>query len=137
MIIDIALAFLFLASITILWYRVSIRIPELVAIPDMVITERLLQDSAKMRLFILRLKSLYHERRITESFYRFLAKIVYRLHIMILRFDNSLVLYLKKIHFKGAFTNGNGEYWKKLHLESKTPVPATRIEEVKRKQLPE
>lgn len=133
MLVDIVLALIFLASITTLWYRVSIRIPELVAIPDMVITERLLQDSAKMRLFILRLKSLYHERRITEAFYRFLAKILYRLHIMILRFDNSLVLYLKKIHSRGAFTNGNGEYWKKLHSESKAPVSATRIEEVKRK----
>lgn len=133
MIINALFALIFLASIATLWYRVSIRIPELVAIPDMVITERLLQDSAKMRLFILRLKSLYHERRITESFYRFLAKIVYRLHIMILRFDNSLVSYLKKIHSKGAFTNGNGEYWRKLHSEPRAPVLATRIEEVKRR----
>lgn len=137
MIIDAIFALIFLASIITLWYRVSIRIPELVAIPDMVITERLLQDSAKMRLFLLRLKSLYHERRITETFYRFLAKILYRLHIIILRFDNSLVFYLKKMHSRGAFTNGNGEYWKRLHSEPAASVHATRIEEVKRKQLPE
>ncbi len=133
MIIDVIFAIIFLASIVTLWYRVSVKIPELVAIPDMVITERLQQDSAKMRLFLLRLKSLYHERRITETFYRFLAKILYRLHIMILRLDNSLVSYLKKMHSKGAFTNGNGEYWRKLHSEPMTSAMVTRMDEVKRK----
>jgi len=134
MILDTIFALIFLSGITVLWYRVSLKLPELVAIPDMVITERLQQDSAKLRLFLLRLKSLYHERRIIETFYRFFAKILYRLHIVVLRLDNNLVSYLKKIHSKGAFTNGNGEYWKKLHPEPTASVSTnTRIEEIKRK----
>lgn len=135
MILDIAFGTIFLVSMAALWNRISIKIPELAAVPDTVITERLEQDSARIRLFLLRLKAIYNEKRITETFYRILVKALYRFHILILRFDNGLVSYLKRLHAKGAFSNGNGEYWKQL----KTPVVSPteqphRVEEIKIKK---
>lgn len=145
MIVDIFFAVSFLASAFIFWYRLSLKIPELIAIPDQVITERLEEDSAGMRLFLLRLKTYYREGRHKQVFWSFLGKVFYRIHLLLMRTDNGTVVLLKKIRAHGGMVNGNGntilkgkEYWQKLQepQEKASPLSAkTRIiEEVRKRE---
>ncbi len=108
MVLDLTFILIFVASFIALWYRVSIKIPELVAIPDEVITARLEENSARLRLFLLQFKTFYREGRQTILFWQVLAKTLYRLHIFILRIDNGLNSALKKIRERGIYLNGNG-----------------------------
>lgn len=104
MFLDIILLMVFLGSLFLLWYRVSEKIPELAFVPDVVIADRLKEDSAKVRLFILHLKTFYKEQHYRDILFNFLAKTLHKLHIGLMRLDNFLVAYVKKI--KPA--NGNG-----------------------------
>jgi hypothetical protein len=97
MILNIILAVVFLSSASYLWYRTSLKIPELVAIPDRVITARLEEDSASVRLFLLHFKASLREGRHKKLFWSFLEKSVYRIHILLLKADNGTVFLLKKI----------------------------------------
>lgn len=110
MMFDIILAILFVGSTGVIWYRISERIPELVAIPDEVIVERLHEDSARIRVFLLNLKLWWREKQYREPLWRFCEKIVYRLHILLLRADNGMVLLLKKVRTFGGIPNGNGNW---------------------------
>ena len=117
MLIDITLLLIFLAGLGGLWYKVTQKIPELVAIPDQVITERLHEDSARVRIFILHLKTFYREARYKEVFLKIAGRALYKLHIAVLRVDNFLTRLLQKIKTTGAFNgngNTNGDYWKQL-----------------------
>lgn len=140
MILDITLLLIFLAGLGALGYKITEKIPELVAIPDQVITERLHEDSAKVRLFILHLKSFYKEARYKEVFLRIAGRALYKIHIFILRMDNFAVRILQKIKTAGAFNgngNTNGEYWKQLQ-ESKSEAPVNghpRTQEVRKKRV--
>ena len=149
MTVDIILVVLFITSIFFLWYKVSQKIPELIAIPDQVITARFEEDSAKFRIFIVHLKSYYLEGRYKETFFRILGKALYRIHIIFLRLDNGVASLLKKIRARQEVNGGNGngvispeilsdktpesaQYWKGLKTES---LPASkevnRIQEIK------
>src|SRR3989344_1201249 len=109
MVIDISFAFIFIASALAFWYRVSAKLPELIAIPDDVIASRLHEDSAKFRVFALRLKLAYEEKRVQAGLLKVLGKFLYRFHIVIMRLDNWTLLCLKKIRAKGYYSgNGNG-----------------------------
>lgn len=148
MFIDIILAVSFLAGAFVFWYRLSLKIPELIAIPDQVITERLEEDSAGMRLFLLRIKSYYREGKHKQVFWSFLGKTFYRMHLLLMRTDNGTVALLKKIRTHGGIVNGNGnsgsgnttvsskDYWQKLQepkeitLSSKSRL----IEEVRKRE---
>lgn len=141
MILDISLVLIFFASIFTLWYLVSIKIPELVAIPDQVIAERLAEDSAKFQLFILHFKSFFLEKRYKKLLLNFLEKLLYRFHIFILRLDNITVSFLKTVRENGngnvnGATNGSSEYWNELR-EKKSFSPKSSMQEVRSKgQLP-
>lgn len=137
--IDLVFAIIFFVGVFGLWYRITQKIPELVAIPDQVITERLHEDSAQVRLFVLHLKTFYKEARYKDIFYGFLEKLLYKLHIVILRIDNAVVRVLKGVKTTGAINgngNGNGEYWKQLQEGlSNSAVKNTRIQEVRPKKI--
>jgi len=105
MFIDIILGLVFLAGLLGLAYAVSLKIPKLAGVSDSVIRESLKEDSAKIRLFVLHLKTFYQEDKLKDFFYGILAKLIYKFHIFILRFDNSMLSYLKKIRNS---TNGLG-----------------------------
>lgn len=141
MFIDIAFAIIFFVGVFGLWYRITQKIPELVAIPDQVITERLHEDSAQVRLFVLHLKTFYKEARYKDIFYGFLGKLLYKLHIVILRIDNAVVQTLKGVKTTGAINgngngNGNGEYWKQLQEGlSNSALKSTRMQEVRTKKV--
>ena len=139
MVIDAALAIIFLGSAFLLWYRVSLRLPELIAIPDQVITERLHEDSARLRLFLLHLKKYYKEERHKEVFWIYLSKILYKTHLFLMRMDNWVVGVLRN-----ARQNGEGvekevkepsgpEYWKKLQESNSSIITKKKqsVEEVK------
>lgn len=97
MLIDILLGIIFVGSCFFLWYRISEKIPEVVAIHDEVITQRLHENSARLRIFLLHVKTFYKEEYYHNLFWNFLGKIFYKLHIFVLRIDNSLLGFLKKI----------------------------------------
>lgn len=95
-----------MGSVFTLWYLISKKIPELVAIPDDVIARRLEEDSARVRVFLLRFKSFYTEGRIKEFFWSIVAKILHRTHIVLMRVDNGTVALLKRVRGNG---NGSGK----------------------------
>lgn len=136
MIIDFLLAIIFAASTATLWYRISGKLPELIAIPDQVITERFHEDSARLRLFVLNFKTWYKEQHYREAFWRVLVKALYKLHIFLLRLDNGIVALLKGLRESGKVSsvNGNADYWKELQQNSTPTVKDNRIREVRVKK---
>lgn len=140
MIIDITFLLIFLAGFFGLWYKITQKIPELVAIPDQVISERLYEDSAKVRLFVFHLKIFFKEAKYKEVFLKIAGRTLYKLHISILRIDNFAVRLLQKIKTTGAFNgngNTNGDYWKKLQedvYDSEAPK-SPRIQGFRKKRV--
>lgn len=139
MIINILLIIMVLGSAFAFWYRLSVKIPELVAVPDQVIAERLEEDSAKFRLFLLHFKTWFLEKRYKIFLLNAAGKAIYRLHILFLKLDNALVALLKKIRESGVSLDGNGQngrsdYWKRLQNAEASPSPhASRIQEVRQR----
>ena len=139
MIIGFSLLAVFLISVFMLWYRISEKIPELIAVPDQVIVERLHEDSAKIRIFMLDAKKWYKEKHYEQTFWNFCGKTLYKFHILLLRTDNGTVAFLKKVRAHGGINeigNGNGEYWKKLQrgLSSTRAAKDNKIHEVRAKK---
>jgi len=141
---DLLLIIVFIGSAGALWYRVSEKIPELVAIPDEVIVDRLHDDSARVRVFLLNLKHWWREEQYREPLWRFCEKVVYRLHIFLLRADNGMMALLKKVRSLGGLPgNGNGNRkGDQIHeAEPETTPPASPsfrsalIQEVRRKKV--
>ncbi len=97
MLIDILLGIVFVGSCFALWYRLSEKIPQVVAIHDEVITQRLHENSARLRIFLLHFKTFYKEEYYHNLFWNFLGKVCYKLHIFVLKIDNALVGFLKKL----------------------------------------
>jgi len=138
MIVDIILIAIFFTGALALWYLLSLKIPELVAIPDQVIAERLAEDSAKFRLFILNFKSFFREKRYKKLLLSFLGKLLYRFHIFILRVDNITVSLLKIMRENennslNGISNGNSEYWNELR-DKKSSSGRNVIREVRSKK---
>ena len=104
MAINVLLGGAFFGSFFLLWYRISQKIPEIVAIHDEVITQRLHEDSARFRIFLLHVKTFYKEEYYQTIFWNCLGKVFYRVHIIVLRCDNYLIGLLKKIRTHGGLT---------------------------------
>jgi hypothetical protein len=96
MLFNIFLSVSLVGSLALLWRRMSEKIPELVAIPDDVIVARLHEDSARVRIFLLHVRTFWREPRYRRAFWRFLEKICYRTHIVFLKMDNGLMALVKK-----------------------------------------
>lgn len=107
MIVNIVLGVLFLGSTGMLLFLFRGKMPQLAAIPEYIIAERLHARSAKFRLFIFHFKSFFRERRYWEVILRITGKTLYRIHIVVMRVDNGLVTLLKKLRANG-FAHGNG-----------------------------
>lgn len=108
MIFNLILGVLFAGSAGYVWYLISARIPELIAIPDEVIVERLHEDSARVRIFLLHAKTFWREPRYHHAFWRFCEKIIQRAHIALMRADNGVVTLLKKVRSSADTANRNG-----------------------------
>lgn len=136
MIIDVILGLIFISSTFALWYSVSEKLPQLIAIPDRVITERFHEDSARLRLFILNIKTWYREQQHQEALWRIYIKILYRLHIFLMRLDNGIVELLKGVREGEKLTSGNGsgDYWKQLQQDPISTTKDNRIREVRVKK---
>ena len=101
MLVDFFLAAILLTSAGALWYVISLKIPELVAVSDAVIVERLHEDSARVRIFLLHFKTFYREGRYRAWLWKLCEKAVARIHIFLLRADNGIVGILQKIRAAG------------------------------------
>ena len=104
MLIDILLGIIFVGSCFALWYRISEKIPQVVAIHDEVITQRLHENSARLRIFLLHFKTFYKEEYYLNLFWSFFGKVFYKLHIFVLRLDNYIISVLKKIRARNGFS---------------------------------
>lgn len=151
MLFDLTLILVGIGSTGVLWYRVSQKIPELVAIPDDVIIDRLHEDSARIRVFLLNARRYLREREYRPLFLQYAEKALHRLHILMLRLDNGTVLLLKKVRALLGETNGNGSTSASAHVAQEPQgkifpappiVPAIkisthpRIHEVRRRRTP-
>ena len=152
MLFNITLAISFLSSVLILWYRVSEKIPELIAIPDTVIFERLHEDSARIRIFLLHLKTFWREPQYQEAFRGFCEKILSRIHIALMRMDNGVNVLLKNIRSSNPVSSSSPPIpelpptpqpfaTQDMHIEApkKTymsgyAIPHKRVQEVRRKK---
>lgn len=127
MVFDLLLIAVSCASIGILWYRISQKIPELVAIPDEIIIERLHEDSARIRVFLLSFRRRWSERAHHQLFLRYAEKALYKTHILVLRFDNGMMALLKKIRTAGdglPLTGQVGQGIPEPRSEEKQHTPA-------------
>lgn len=128
MLFDIALAAVCIAATVALWHRISLKIPELVAIPDEVIIGRLHEDSAKIRVFLLSIRRHWQEGNFRQFFLRRAEKALCRAHIFILRTDNGTMALLKKVRTVLGETNGNGAV--SVSASAKTTQDASEQERV-------
>lgn len=113
----------------ILGHRISLKIPQLAAISDEVITARFEEDSAKLRLLLLNFKSFYREGKFKIFFWSFSAKIVRRLHIALLRLDNGAVTLLERIKVRVGETNaGKGD----IPVLDEPVFPVASAQEIKK-----
>ena len=144
MAIDIAFFFLFLTSSLLLWHRLSLKLPELIAIPDQVITERLYEDSARLRLFVLHLKTYYREGTYKRVFWKYIAKILQKTHLSLMRLDNWVVQHSRSLKQNGEVSEkesipelSSPDYWQKPQKEEVTTTPEisvkSRIEEIRKR----
>jgi hypothetical protein len=109
MLVDIALASIFVVSFGIFGFSVAQKLPQLYSIPDEVITERIEQSSARFRKVFLRLHKLYHEKRLRHGLLVFWGRTLYRLHIIFMRLDNIVMDRLQDIRKRTGLTiNGSG-----------------------------
>ncbi|MDP3770200.1 MAG: hypothetical protein Q8R40_04675 [bacterium] len=122
MYIDILLGLVFFASLYILWQRIAKRIPELSAIPDKEVSVLLEENTARLHRFILHIfhfRIFYRERHYQDKFWSIAAKIIFKIHILLLRLDNGLMDVLKRIRInrEGAESGSvPGDYGKHLPL---------------------
>ena len=100
MIIEIVSGIIFIASTSVLWYLLSQKLPELIAIPDYIIIEHTNEESTKFHFFLLHFKSFFREKRYKIFLVLFAGKLLHRLHIVIMRFDNSIVVLLRRIRMQ-------------------------------------
>lgn len=102
MIINLSLITVFFVSAFTLWYRLSQRVPELLVIPDEIISARLHESHERRRsMMISFLRALYKNKSWREIAEHFLGKALYRIHIFLLKIDNYIVPFLKKMHING------------------------------------
>lgn len=116
MIFDITSLVIFCTSAIALWFRLSQKVPELVAIPDALIQQQLQEESAKLHLIILNFRTFWKERHFLDILLQFAAKLLYKIHIGLLRIDNRLVSLLQRMRVHGAFEN-KIDYWKQLQQD--------------------
>lgn len=108
MIVDIVFGAIFLIALGTLWYFVTAKLPVLAAVPEEVARERLYGDSLRARGVLRRTVTFYRDERFRIALKEFVGKMLYRMHITLLRIDNGVVLLLKKMRANGSFQNGNG-----------------------------
>ncbi|OGZ96129.1 MAG: hypothetical protein A3J10_02105 [Candidatus Sungbacteria bacterium RIFCSPLOWO2_02_FULL_54_10] len=127
MLFDLILIFISAASSVALWYRMSQKIPELVAIPDEIIVDRLHEDSARIRVFLLSWRRYWREREHHQLFLRYTEKTLYKIHILTLRADNGMVALLKKVRtlLDGIPEAASTEPVEMVAMETSTPPPTT------------
>lgn len=122
MTIDILLGLMFVSSGIILWSRIARKLPEVAMIPHTVITEELATSRRRFHIVILHIlhfRTLYQGRHYQDRFWQVIAKMVYRVHILLLRMDNSLVNVLRRVRAVSEAESKveTGEnYWKGLKV---------------------
>lgn len=100
MLFDLALLLVCIGSAAVLWYRVSQKIPELVAIPDEVIVDRLHEDSARIRVFLLTLRRSWRDGEHWLAILRYAERALYRTHILLMKADNWMMGVVKDIRLR-------------------------------------
>lgn len=112
MLFDLVLLLVCIGSMAVLWHRISCKIPELVAIPDGVIVDRLHEDSARIRVFLLNVRRYAREGAHWTALLRYAERVLYRTHIVLLKADNAMMRVVKDIRIRldggASETNGVG-----------------------------
>ncbi len=104
MYMDILLALALAVCGFLLWRRISQKIPELEIIPDQDLSVLLEENTAKIQRFFLHLfhfRSFYRERHYHEKVRAFGVKFLFRLHVFVLRMDNSIVRLMRRMREPG------------------------------------
>jgi hypothetical protein len=100
MYIDILLACALGVSTYFFWWRVSEKIPDLELIPDQSISVLLEENTAKIQRLFLHLfhfRSFYRERHYHEKTRSVVSKLLFKTHIVVLRFDNRIIRLMKRM----------------------------------------
>src|SRR3989338_2435693 len=114
---DVFSGILFLASGVFLLRFLRERIPQALAIPDEIILERFREDAKKNRLWTLPLKVLYEEVHFWKFLRLYWARILYRIHIRLLRLDNRILAKYNRLKNEGE-----------EEAEDSTTVPMDEVE---------
>lgn len=98
---DVLSGILFFASGVFLWRFVREKIPQALLIPDETILERFREDAKKNRLWTLPLKVLYEEVHFWKFLRLYRARMLYRIHIRLLRLDNRVLAKYNRLKNEG------------------------------------
>ena len=145
MYIDILLALAFFVSTYFLRQRLMAKIPDLALIPDQDLSVLLEENTAKLQLFFVHLfhfRSFYRERHYHEKVHIIIVKLLYKIHIVMLRMDNRLVGMIQRIRAANEQTvlqkNDNHEQVNSLpvHVQvqeevAQMPEKINRVQEVR------
>ena len=133
MFINIILLVIFLGSLFAVWYKISQRIPRLIAVSDEAIASYLKEESSKLHFFAVEIKSFYKDKRYKEWLRDVWAKLLYRFHILLLRVDNKITTVLKDLRVSNTkVVESRTENITEIRPEEKAvPSKISRIQEVR------
>lgn len=141
MYIDILLALAFVISVSMLTRRISEKVPDLVLIPDQDISVLLEENTAKIQRFFLHIfhfRSFYRKRHYHERLWSFTTKCLLKMHILLLRIDNSIMRLMKRMRSSNEMEieqrHDAREYFSKLQediLPIKAPEKVNRVLEIR------
>lgn len=131
MMLNIVLGVMFGSSSIVLWIMLSKRLREVNQIPDHIIARHLQEDPPRMQVLALHLfhfRFFYREGHYQEKFWNIITKIIYKVHIFVLKVDNLLVSMLKRakaVEEKPVHAQPMPEFWKNLN-PNLTTLPENR-----------
>src|SRR3989344_8847141 len=101
---DVLAGVVFVASGFYLWRFLRVHMPMAREIPDELILEWFREDAKKHKLWTLPLRPLYEKVKYREFFRTYRGRLLYRMHIGLLRLDNRIIAKYNQVRRTGSET---------------------------------
>lgn len=114
MALTIILFAIFIAASLVLWRRVMQKIPQLVAIPDSVISQRLKEDSWRLHMVVLHVRAFCRRGAAPAGLAaHFLIRFLYGLHLALLAGDKLLMRAMRTLRERDL-SSMHADYWNEV-----------------------
>lgn len=130
MILTIILFAVFIGASVMLWRKVMQKIPQLVAIPDAVISQRLKEDSWRLHMLVLHVRAFCRRGAAPAGFAaHFLIRFLYGLHLIVLAGDKLLMRVMRTLRERDL-SSIRADYWNQIRkpMQGSSEAPVLPIE---------